>query len=412
MMAVPGMQQEEGPVTERLYYDDSYLIEFDATVVERTRAGTAPAVVLDRTAFYPEGGGQPADRGTLNGVPVVDVQVIDGRVVHVLAEAISVERVHGVVDWSRRLDHMQQHTGQHILSRAFLEVAGAETVAFHLGAQASTIDLNQIGLSSDTLAEVERAANRIIWENRSVRARFVTPEEAARLPLRRPPQVRDHIRVVEVEDFDWSACGGTHVRATGEVAVIKIVKTERRGEETRVTFLCGGRALADYARKHALVQRLVGRFTCAEHEIEQAIDRLEAELRSTRKALRAAEETLVDYEAATLWKAAPVYGGVRVVAQVCDGRSPAWVRALAQALRARPGTVAMLAWRDDRPQWCFACSADVSADMAALLRIACDVAGGRGGGRSDWAQGGGGDPTRLQEALQAAAAALQEQLEK
>jgi len=394
----------------RLYYHDPYLTGFEATVIERTRLSNVAAVVLDRTAFYPEGGGQPADRGTLNDVPVVDVQIVDGQVWHMLAGELLADQVHGVVDWARRWDHMQQHTGQHILSQAFIAVAEAETVAFHLGEEASTIDLNRTGLSEARLRAVEQAANRVVWENRPVQARFVTSKELSALPLRRPPQVHENVRIVEIEGFDWSACGGTHVRATGEVGLIKIVRTERRGEEMRVTFLCGGRALADYARKHTLVQRLMSRFTCAEHEIEQAIERLEAEGQVMRKALRAAEETLASYEAMALLHEALHLGDVRVVTRVYGDRSVDWVRSVAQALRDQPKTVALLAWGGERPQFIFARSQDVPVDVSALLRVACQVSGGRGGGRAEWAQGGGGAPDRLEEALAAAVKALRDRL--
>jgi alanyl-tRNA synthetase len=392
-------------MTSRLYFHDTYLTEFEATVIERTQLHGMPAVALDQTAFYPEGGGQPADRGTLNGVPVLDVQVVNGHVWHILADQLEAERVHGVVDWARRWDHMQQHTGQHILSQAFIAVTGAETMAFHLGQRASTIDLNWIGLSEMTLSAVEQVANRVVWENRPVWARFVTPEELLAVPLRRPPQVQENVRIVEIEGFDWSACGGTHVRATGEVGLIKIVKAERRAEETRITFLCGGRALADYAHKHALVQRLINRLTCAEHEIERAVERLEAEGQTARKALRAAEEAWARYEAASLLREALTIGNLRVVARIYNDRAIEWVRNVAQAVRNQPGTVALLACGGEHPQLIFTRSQDVPVDMNALLRMACQVSGGRGGGRADWAQGGG-IAERLEAALAAAIEAL------
>lgn len=393
---------------ERLYFHNSYLTEFEAAVIEWTRLDGAPAVVLDQTAFYPEGGGQPADRGTLNGVPVVDVRVIDGSVWHVLAGELEAKRVHGVVDWARRWDHMQQHTGQHILSQACIALAGAETVAFHLGEDASTIDLNHTELSEAMLSAIEQMANRVVWENRPVRARFVTSEELLALPLRRLPQRHKHMRIVEIEGFDWSACGGTHVRTTGEVGLIKITRVERRGEETRVTFLCGGRALADYARKHALVQRLVNHLTCAEHEIERAIERLEAEGQMARKALRATEETLASYEAASLLHEASPVGSVRVIARVYGDRSPEWVRRVAQTLREQPGLVVLLACERGHPQLIFTRSPDVPVDVSVLLRVACQVSGGRGGGRADWAQGGGGASERLEAALAAAVETLRQ----
>jgi len=397
-------------VTERLYYADPYLTEFEARVVERGHVGDAPAVVLDRTAFYPEGGGQPADRGTLNGIPVVDVQVVDGRVWHVLADEIPGTNVHGAIDWARRRDHMQQHTGQHILSQAFIQVAGAATVGFHLSETYATIDLDQTGLDDAMLEAVERLANRVVLEDRPVHCRFVPPSELASLPLRRPPKVQRDVRVVEIEGFDWSACGGTHVRATGEVGPIKIVKTERRGDETRVTFLCGERALADYARKHALVQRLVARLTCGEEEIERAIDRLEEEQRATRRALREAEEALLSHEADALWASAHPMGHIRVISRVYRDTTPDRARRLTQILRDRPGTVVMLACGGERSQLIFARSEDVSVDVRPLLQAACQVCGGRGGGRPDWAQGGGGDPDQLEDALQAAAETLRDQL--
>ncbi len=397
-------------MTERLYYQDAYLTEFDAMVVAREVWAGRAAVELDRTAFYPEGGGQPADQGTLDGRAVVDVQWVEGRILHLLADGQRADdlpdRVHGAVAWPRRWDHMQQHSGQHILSQAFSAAVGAETVAFHLGADAATIDLDRVGLDEGALRQVEEIANDVVMANRPVIARFVTPAELATLPLRRPPTVMEGIRIVEVAGFDWSACGGTHVRATGEVGAIKIIKTERRGAETRVTFLCGRRALADYGRKHALVQRVANRFTCAEDELEAAVERLDDEARRARKELRALEEELVRHQAAALWAEAPLRGDLRVVARIFADHTPERMRALARALCERPRTIALLGWSGASPQWVFARSQDLTIDMGAVLRVALQSAGGRGGGRGEWAQGGGGDPARVEEGLAQAMAAL------
>ena len=242
--------------TERLYIQDPYLREFTAHVVGRQVSGGKPAVALDRTAFYPTGGGQPNDRGTLDGVPVLDVIVEDGIVWHVLAAELPGDEVRGILDWSRRFDHMQQHTGQHILSQAFVVTCDAETVAFHMGADASTIDLGRADLGPDALAAAEAAANAVIDAAYPVTATFVTQDELAQLPLRKPPKVTEAIRVVQVAGFDWSACGGTHVANSSQVGLVKIAGVERRGAELRVTFLCGGRARADYARLQALASGL------------------------------------------------------------------------------------------------------------------------------------------------------------
>jgi len=252
--------------TKRLYYDDSYLRHFTAQVVESTKVKGRPAVILDRTAFYPTSGGQPHDRGLINGIPVINViERKDGTVVHVLEEPLpgEVTTVEGEIDWERRFDHMQQHTGQHILSQACLQRLKAETVGFHLGADYATIDLNKAPLSEKKLEAAEALANAVVFANRPVVARFVSKEELAAMPLRKPPAVEGPIRIVTVEGFDWSPCGGTHVRATGEVGVIKIVRYERRGAETRLTFLCGERAWRDYHQKNRLLRRLATRFSVA-----------------------------------------------------------------------------------------------------------------------------------------------------
>jgi len=236
-------------MTERLHYDDAYLLRFSARVVEHTQWEGRPAVVLDRTAFYATGGGQPHDTGILDGVGVVDVveRESDGAVVHVLAAPLppGTVDVEGEVDRARRLDLTRQHTGQHIISAAFVEVLGANTVSFHLSADYATIDLDRSPLTAEDLARVEDLANEVVMENRPVISRFVSRDELPALTLRKPLAHAGPVRIVEVPGFDCSACGGTHVRATGELGLIKLVRAERRGTESRVEFLCGGRALAD-----------------------------------------------------------------------------------------------------------------------------------------------------------------------
>src|SRR5262249_53879968 len=214
-------------MTDRLYYTDSTLTDFDASVVDARVVGDRPHVVLDRTAFYPTSGGQPFDTGCLGGVPVVDVfDRDDGEVVHVLGAPLNgTTSVRGAVDWARRFDHMQQHTGQHILSAAFDREVAARTTSFHLGAEAATIDLDR-ELTPSQIAAAERAANWVVWEDRPVTVRFATAEEASRLPLRKEPVRTGRLRLVEVTDFDLSACGGTHVQRTGMIGVIAVAGWE------------------------------------------------------------------------------------------------------------------------------------------------------------------------------------------
>jgi alanyl-tRNA synthetase len=315
------------------------------------------------------------------------------------------DEVSGALDWPRRFDHTQQHTGQHILSEAFIKTHGAETVAFHLGATSCTIDLNRVDLPSGALADAEAAANAVIDAALPVTATFYAEADVAALPLRRPPKVTGQIRVVEVAGFDWSACGGTHVANTSQVGLVKVIAAERRGAETRIAFLCGGRARGDYARLQALVEGLAGRFNVGQHELAEVVDRLAAEHKAVRKELADLEGQWVEATAAALWAAAPAHGALRVIAQAVE-QPLERVKRLAQALRVRPGAVIFLGVAGERPQLIFTRADGVGLDAGSLLRTAAAAGGGRGGGRPDWAQGG--VPTRegLEKALAAAVAAL------
>ncbi|MGQ9786657.1 MAG: alanyl-tRNA editing protein [Anaerolineae bacterium] len=401
-------------MTERLYYTDPYCTHFRARLIEAHPIGDRLAVVLDRSAFYPTGGGQPHDTGTLAGYPVLEVveRAADGAVVHMLPadSVLPGGKLEGVVDWPRRFDHMQQHTGQHILSQAFVRLFQADTVGFHLSQSYSTIDLNRNDLSEEEIARGEALANQIVFEDRPVHWQWVDAEEARQLPLRKPPAVHEHIRIVHIEDFDWSACGGTHVARTGAVGIIKVTHVERRGAETRLTFLCGGRALHHYATLHALTSRMARQFTVAIEELPEVVQRLQDEARRERKAREQLQEALIEHEAAVLVSQAPQMGTVRVIAQQFTGRVPQEVRRLASRITAYGGSVVLFALASGgeghpaghgKGQLLFARAEDVAGDMRALLQEVCREMGGSGGGSSSMAQGGC-DATRLSEALERA----------
>ena len=386
-------------MTEKLYYQDATLKTFAARVVERLTHEGHPAVVLDRTAFYPTGGGQPNDRGKLGDALVVDVleREADGAVIHVLEPCEGSEtfarvddKVTGELDWPRRFDLMQQHTGQHILSQAFIVAADAETIGFHLTEDTLTIDVDKRDLA---LADVERAedlANQLIFEDRPVIARFVAAQELAQMPLRKPPKVETNIRIVEVEGFDWSPCGGTHVSRAGQVGLIKIVKLDRRSDVLRVEFKCGARALADYRRKHQVVQQVAGGLSVGFSELGRTVERMQAEARGLRKKLADAESELLVYQAAELDDKAEERGAFRLVTGVWAERDPIQLRTLAKKLTAKPRTVALLGSGGCQPMFVFARSTDLSLDLAPLLRGAIERIGGKGGGgKPDFCQGGG-----------------------
>ncbi|MFN2225512.1 MAG: DHHA1 domain-containing protein, partial [Anaerolineae bacterium] len=316
-------------------------------------------------------------------------------------------------DWDRRFDLMQQHTGQHLLSAAFVEHLGANTVGFHLSDEYATIDLDRAPLSAEDLAGAEDLANRVIFENRPVEAHFVPDEEVARLPLRKPLAHEGPVRIVHVEGFDYSACGGTHVRATGELGLVKIVRSERRGAETRVEFLCGWRALADYGAKNQLLMDLAREFTVGHWEVAELVHRLAGEAQDLRRELRAQRDALLDAEATALWHEAGTVAGVRVVRANLPGRAPDDLKHLAQRFIEHPRTVALLAAGAEPGQngyLCFACSDDVELHMGQVVRGAAEAAGGRGGGRPNLAQGGSPQGERMAEALEQAYAQVSDSL--
>ena len=393
-------------MTERLYYSDSYLLSFHARIVERLEDNGRPAVVLDRSAFYPTGGGQPDDRGMLNQAQVVDVieRESDGEVLHVLSGPLAADDVLGVIDSTRRFDLMQQHTGQHILSQAFMQSLEAETISFHLNDDrrdgAATIDVSTPDLKAEQIDRVEDLANSIVFENRPVSARFVSEAELKAIPLRKPPAVTGPIRLVTIDRFDGSACGGTHVARTGEVGLIKITKLERRGHDTRVEFRCGQRALIDYRRKHAVLNTVAADLTVGYWELDQAVARLQAENKSVRKQLAEADTRLQRYEAAELLNAVDRYAGLGLIARVWPDRDAAYLKRFASLLTVQPKTIALLGATGKATALVFARSKDLPHDLAALLKVTAARLNSQGGGSPDFAQAGG--PPATAEQIKAA----------
>jgi alanyl-tRNA synthetase len=276
-------------------------------------------------------------------------------------------------------------------------------VSFHLGEAVSTIDLNRTSLVREQIAEAEQVANEVVMSSRPVTARFVGESELAQMPLRTMPVVEGPIRVVQIAQFDWSPCGGTHVCDSGQVGMIKVTRVERRKTETRVHFVCGWRALFDYAGKQDVVHDLTTHFTTSEDEILSSVKRMEAEAKVLRKALTAAQMQLLDREVGEWIAQAEPIGQVRVVRRVFRDRDLAVIKEAARRLTRQSGMVALLAVRQPRAQFVFARSKDVAADMGSLMRAACATVGGRGGGRSHYAQGGAPESGSVDRALDEAA---------
>lgn len=376
----------------RRYYQDAYCTTFAARVVERRQHEGNLALVLDGTYFYPTSGGQPADQGRLNGQPVHDVFIReDGAIVHVVAGEVWDDAVTGEIEWARRFDHMQQHTGQHILSQAFIRVAEAETVSFHLSDNSVTIDLDSDALRPQQVEAAELLANQIIWEDRPVAVRMVSRDEAASLPLRKlPPGAGELVRLIDIAGFDLSACGGTHVARTGEVGMIKLIKLERQRGHLRVGFLCGRRALLDYRQKNSLVNQLSATLTTGAEQIAASVENLRDELQAARRQLRHQDNRLLDFEADGLLDAALEVGDLRIVRCAFDNRDAAELKALASRISARSGAIALLGTGGQHSLLILSRAADAPGQMDQLLKQVLPLLGTAGGGGSaQFAQGGG-----------------------
>lgn len=382
-------------MSERLYYTDAYQTEFQARVTALTTIKGQPAVILDQSCFYPTSGGQPYDTGMLQGKNVVDVMVDEqGMVVHILAEPLPEAQVgqivQGVIDWPRRYDHMQQHAGQHLLSQLFYQLFGFETVSVHFGASESTLDLDTEEVTPAQLEEIEAAAMRLVYAALPIKAYFVSEHDLSAIPLRRPPKVRDTIRVVEIERFDYSACGGTHCRSTAEIGPIKLTRTERRRGQVRLTFLCGKRAWQDYQSKHRLITTAATLFSNEISQVPAMIEKNLEQLKELQSQLQTIQETLLAAEASQLLTMATSLQGYRLLTHCFADKDVNTVKRLAAQLQQQPGVIGLFCvLQAEKATLLFARSADVPVHLGNLLRDVLQEIGGKGGGRPEFAQGGG-----------------------
>jgi len=382
-------------MTERLYYTDPYARAFDAAVLSMTTIEGRPTARLDRTAFYPTSGGQPFDTGSLNGVRVLQVEEDEaGDVLHVLERALEPGPAHGEIEWDRRFDHMQQHTGQHVLSAAFDRGCRAPTVSFHLGAERSTIDLSREPSAAE-IAAAEETANRVVWENRPVSIRFASAEEATRIALRKESRRGGELRLIEVEGFDRSACGGTHVARTGEIGIIAVAGWERFKGGLRVEFVCGRRALTTFRSLRDVVSAGARALTVHPSALPGSVERLQADAKEHARTIKRLQERLAVHEAESLAASATAVGSVRLVVAALDGWDAAGLKTIGSAISARPGHAAVLLGSSScGAPLVVARAADLTFDAAALLRALVERFGGKGGGRADLAQGGGVNASR------------------
>jgi alanyl-tRNA synthetase len=417
-------------MTKRLYYDKPDLLEFDSvvesvTVPENGTDGKSPSIILRESAFYPTSGGQVHDTGWINvgneRLRVAEVvEAEDGRVVHYLegplkpstaepqAFALAGADVHGIIDEDRRRDHMQQHSGQHVLSAAFIALYNLPTVSFHMGEDYCSIDLATESLTDTQVKGAEKRANEIIFENRPVTIRYVRRDEAEKLGLRKlPPAEREELRLIEVVDFDLSACGGTHVNATGQIGSILLRKTEKTRQGMRVEFVCGLRAVRAARRDYATLSEAASLFSAQLGDVPPMIRKTFEESKNLRKQREdALDELAAAMAEATINapKADSSTGDKRIIMRVFSDRDTSFAKLFAQKLtRSSQHIVALVGSTMSPPGLIFARSPDEAADMGALLKETLSSVGGRGGGSKDFAQGGVPQGSNVEALLQAAA---------
>lgn len=394
-------------MTERIYYTNAYAQQFSGTITKKLEIEGRPAVVLDRTCFYPTSGGQPNDVGAIAEVQVLDVVDSDQDIIHVLAAPLDeTGPVSGTIDWARRFDHMQQHTGQHILSQAFLKVdPAAETVSFHLGTQSCTIDLDIEHLDQEVLYTAEDLANQVIFENRPVQVHFIDSASQEELPIRKESDREGIIRVVEIGGFDYSPCGGTHCKNTGEVGQIKIRGWERVKQRVRVEFFCGRRALLDYRFKNRQMYLLSNEFSTGEDEVLNLVRKQAEQLRAQRKQIENLSERVLTSEVQRLIDSSEPCSGYDLISAIVEDVDPKQLNKLASLILAAGDTskILLLGLRGEKPSLLFARTKEPSSvDLRDLLKEAAPHIDGRGGGSPDRVQAGGARCEGLEKALAAA----------
>src|SRR5579872_5466327 len=399
--------------TDRLYYHDSFLYHFEAQVLESMERHGRRAVVLDRTAFYPTSGGQLHDTGSLRmeeeeGSPVAVVDVEDGeedgKIYQFLEEPLAAgARVHGAIDAVRRRDHIQQHSGQHLLSAALIHLFQAPTVSFHMGAESCTIDLAAKSLSPAQIAEAERLSNETIAEDRPVTVRFVPLEEAKMLGLRKlPPKQTGQLRLVDIADFDLTACGGTHVRSTGQIGAILLRKTENVKQGVRLEFVCGLRAVAAARQDYTTLTEAAALYSAHPRDVTQQVRKSLQEARSAAKQQQKLAEELAELETDRLL--AQSGEGPCLLVKIFPERDASFIKRMAQKITAaRPGMAVWFASGVGQPALVFAQGRGGKFNMGQCMKEAMAKLGGRGGGNADLAQGGlsgeVGDISRIEQVL-------------
>jgi len=379
-------------MTKKLFHHDSYQVDFQAKIVDKYMDNGKYVLLINQTYFYPNAGGQTCDRGTINGIPVVEVQEVDGNILHYLPGEINAnagETVSGKIDWKERFDHMQQHTGQHILSGALMDLWQKETLSFHMGEENCTLDIPFTSLDNDRVEILERMVNRIIFENRPIHHYYAEDNHIiAKKGLRKFQKLSEKLRIVDIDKFDVTACGGTHCHFTGEVGMIKITGWENRKDKTRISFLCGYRALADYQQKHLVTKNLSNMLTTGVNQLEEKIIQLNREQKQLSKECSRIEKRLLQFEVEELKESNGMeQKGLFIVSKLFSEKSLQSLKQIALILSNQKKSLVILGAENPEPAICLSCSQDLSFSMGGLMKKIMAEYNGKGGGSDFMAMG-------------------------
>ncbi|MFD2445601.1 DHHA1 domain-containing protein [Bacillus sp. CGMCC 1.16607] len=381
-------------MTDKLYYQDSYIQTFSTNLIKQSKDEDGHwYVIIEKTAFYPTGGGQPFDQGTINEHKVLNVEEVDGEIRHYLEQPLpeSMEQLNGQIDWERRFDHMQQHAGQHILSAAFEELFGYSTVGFHLGNEVLTIDLDTETFSEKEALDAEKLANQIILESRPIETKWVSLEEVSDYPLRKQLSVSENIRLVIIPEFDYNGCGGTHPNSTGEVGMIKILDWSRQSKKTRIQFVCGNRVWHQLHRKQHIILELSKLLNSPEEGMVQSLNRLLDQVKSVDKRSDELSKMILQYEAKELQENSTMDNGIALITKVFQDRSMKEMQMLARMIvtEAKDVIVLLISENESQLQVVAARGEALKVSMKDLLASLLPSINGKGGGNDSFAQGGG-----------------------
>jgi len=400
--------------TLKLYWENPYFKKVKANILSidtYEKDPTKYVITLDKTIFYPEGGGQPSDQGKIDDAKVLYVYEQDNIIYHVVDKVPKKkDDVFCTLDWNRRFDFMQQHLGQHILTYAFINLYKANTIGFHLGDEIVTIDIDKSTLNDKDMETVEIYANEIIYKNLEVKSLFPTKEELANMPLVKKPSVDEDIRIIEIDGLDYTPCGGTHPKYTGSVGIIKIRKWENYKGNIRIEFICGKRCIQDFQWKNQQINNIANILSVKDIEVEDTVVKMYHNNKELNKSIKDYKKIILDYQVDKLYADAEKVSEYYIVLHEFNGEDMQDIMYISNSLSKYPNVISLLGTKNNLAQVVFSCSKDVPIKMNKLFKEFIFLIDGKGGGNATSAQGGGKNINNLSTFLKSAKTRVIEKL--